>query len=65
MSDFEGLTPEELDEQTPTELPDREDLSIISANLVGPVHPALASVVPDDTLASSDQPIDAVEPDAG
>jgi hypothetical protein len=65
MSELEGLTPEELDEQTPTELPDREALSIISANLVGPVHPAMASVVPNDTLAPPDQPIDAVEPDAG
>jgi len=65
MPELEGLTPEEMDEQTPTELPDREALSIISANLVGPLHPALATVLPDDSVAATDEPAESLDPGAG
>jgi len=46
MADLDGgLSPEELEEQAVVELPVRESLSIISGNLVGPIHPALPGVI--------------------
>jgi hypothetical protein len=63
MADFDdGLSPEELEEQAVVELPVRESLSIISGNLVGPIHPALTGAIPtvpapaDADPAAADMP---------
>jgi len=59
-----GLTPDELEEQAVVELPVRESLSIISGNLVGPIHPALSGAIPtvpapaDADPATADLPAD-------
>lgn len=46
------LTPEELENQDGEELPDREAMSLINANLVAPVNAAVAAnVLSDDSIA--------------
>jgi hypothetical protein len=51
MSDKE-LTPDELDEETGEELPDREAMSLINANVAAPVNAAVAlNVLSDDSVA--------------
>lgn len=46
------LTPEELDEENAAELPDREAMSLINANLAAPVNAAVAAnVLSDDSIA--------------
>jgi len=46
------LTPEELSEQEAAELPDREAMSLINANLAAPVNVAAAlNVLSDDSVA--------------
>ncbi len=48
----EGLTAEELEAQSPEELPDREAMSLINANLAAPVNAAIAlNVLSDDSIA--------------
>ena len=42
------LTPEELENQTGEELPDREAMSLINANLAAPVNAAVAANVLSD-----------------
>lgn len=47
-----ALTPEELAEQAAAELPDREAMSLINANLAAPVNAAVAAnVLSDDSIA--------------
>jgi hypothetical protein len=46
------LTPEELDAQTVEELPDREAMSLINANLAAPVNAAVAlNALSDNSVA--------------
>jgi len=42
------LTDEEMEEQEASELPDREAMSLINANLAIPVHAAIAANIPSD-----------------
>ena len=47
-----ALTSEELDAQTGEELPDREAMSLVNANLAAPVNLAAAlNVASDDSIA--------------
>ena len=47
-----GLTPEELDAETAEELPEREQMSLLNANLAAPVNAAVAlNVASDDSIA--------------
>ena len=46
------LTPEELENETGEELPDREAMSLINANLAAPVNAAVAAnVLSDNSIA--------------
>jgi len=46
------LTPEELEAQDGTELPDREAMSLINANLAAPINAAVAAnVLSDNSVA--------------
>jgi hypothetical protein len=48
----EGLSEEELDAQGGEELPDREAMSLLNANLAAPVNAAVAAnVLSDDSIA--------------
>ncbi len=48
----QGLTDAELEAQTGEELPDREAMSLINANLAAPVNAAVAAnVLSDDSVA--------------
>ncbi len=50
--DNQELTPEELDAQSVEELPDREAMSLINANVAAPVNLAAAlNVASDDSVA--------------
>jgi len=50
MSDKEReLTPEELEAQEAAELPDREAMSLINANLAAPINAAVALNVASDS----------------
>jgi hypothetical protein len=47
-----ALTPEELEQQDAAELPDREAMSLIDANVAAPVNVAAAlNVLSDDSVA--------------
>lgn len=46
------LTAEELEQEAASELPDREAMSLINANLAAPVNAAVAAnVLSDDSIA--------------
>ena len=48
----QGLTPEELQQEGVAELPDREAMSLIDANVAAPVNVAAAlNVLSDDSVA--------------
>ena len=48
----QGLTDEELAEQDAEQLPDREAMSLINANLAAPVNAAVAAnILSDDSIA--------------
>lgn len=50
--DQPGLSGAELDAQSGEQLPDREQMSLISANLAAPVNAAVAAnVLSDDSIA--------------
>jgi hypothetical protein len=53
MSDNEGeLSPEELEAQEAAELPDREAMSLINANIAAPINVAAAlNVASDNSIA--------------
>jgi len=49
------LTPEELQEQQVSELPDRENMSLVNANLAAPINLAAAlNVLSDNSTATAD-----------
>jgi hypothetical protein len=53
--DQTGLTPDELDAQDASELPDREEMSLVNANVAAPVNLAAAlNVLSDNSTASAD-----------
>jgi hypothetical protein len=57
----EGLTPEELEAQNGEQLPDREQMSLINANLAAPVNAAVAANVLSDNsvaYANAEQDVD-------
>ncbi len=59
MSDKE-LTPQELEEQEAAELPDREAMSLVNANIAVPVNAAVAAnVLSDNAVAIADATQDA------
>lgn len=48
----QGLTEEELDQEAGEELPDREAMSLINANLAAPINAAVAAnVLSDNSVA--------------
>lgn len=54
------MTPEELDNETGEELPDREAMSLVNANIAVPVNAAIAAnVLSDDAVAYADATQDA------
>jgi hypothetical protein len=51
----QGLTDEELEAEAGEELPDREAMSLINANLAAPVNAAVAAnVLSDNSVAYAD-----------
>ena len=55
MNDLDTLTAEEIQSQDATELPDREAMSLIDANLAAPVNAAVAlNVLSDGSVAYAD-----------
>jgi hypothetical protein len=55
------LTPEELEAQEAAELPDREAMSLINANIAAPVNAAVAANILSDGLvayANAEQDVD-------
>jgi hypothetical protein len=55
VSDKPALTPEELEEAGGEQLPDREQMSLINANLAVPVNAAVAAnVLSDGSIAYAD-----------
>ena len=57
----EGLTSEELDAQSGEELPDREAMSLIDANVAAPVNAAVAANILSDNsvaYANAEQTVD-------
>jgi hypothetical protein len=55
VSETPGLTPEELEEQGGEQLPDREQMSLINANIAVPVNAAVAAnVLSDGSIAYAD-----------
>jgi hypothetical protein len=52
MSENTDLTPEEIDAESVEELPDREAMSLINANLAAPINAAVAAnVLSDNSIA--------------
>ncbi len=50
----QALTPEELDQQQGEELPDREEMSLINANIAAPINAAIAAnVLSDNSTATA------------
>lgn len=62
MSDQDkGLSDQELEEQQGEELPDREAMSLINANLAAPVNAAVAANILSDNsiaVANAEQNVD-------
>jgi len=58
--DQTGLAPEELEAQNAEELPEREEMSLINANVAAPVNAAVAANVLSD---NSDAVANAVQTD--
>ena len=55
------LTPEELEQQSGAQLPDREAMSLIDANVAAPVNAAIAAnILSDDSIAyaNAEQTVD-------
>ena len=52
MAEEKGLSPEELEKQGTEEVGEREEMSLINANLAAPVNAAVAAnVLSDDSVA--------------
>lgn len=61
MTENEGLTPEELEEHSSEQLPEREEMALINANLAAPVNAAVAANVLSDNsvaYANAEQNVD-------
>jgi hypothetical protein len=55
MTDIEKVSDAELEAQTAEELPDREQMSLINANIADPVNAAVAAnVLSDNSIAYAD-----------
>lgn len=55
MTEHPGLSPEELDAVSGEQLPDREQMSLVNANVAVPVNAAVAAnVLSDDSIADAD-----------
>ena len=55
MTDQPGLSPEELDGASGEQLPDREQMSLVNANVAVPVNAAVAAnVLSDGAVAYAD-----------
>jgi len=55
MTEQPGLSPEELDAASGEQLPDREQMSLVNANVAVPVNAAVAAnVLSDDSVADAD-----------
>jgi hypothetical protein len=55
MSDIEKVSDAELEEQSAEALPDREQMSLINANIAAPVNAAVAAnVLSDNSIAYAD-----------
>ena len=52
MASKEGLSSKELDQQQAEELPDREAMSLINANIAIPINAAVAANVLSDNATS-------------
>ena len=51
----DGLSKEELEEQSGEQLPDREQMSLLNANIAAPVNAAVAAnVLSDNSVAIAD-----------
>lgn len=60
MTDVSGLTPEELAAAEGEQLPDREQMSLVNANIAVPVNAAVAAnVLSDGAIAYADATQDA------
>ena len=60
----EGLTEEELQAQAGEQLPEREEMSLINANLAAPVNAAVAANVLSDNsvaYANAEQDVDIIQ----
>ena len=61
MTEKRELTPEELEQQEVAELPDREAMSLINANVAAPVNAAVAAnILTEDStaIANAEQDVD-------
>jgi hypothetical protein len=61
VQEVEGLSEEELEAQTGEGLPDREEMSLIDANIAAPVNAAVAANVLSDgsvAYANAEQDVD-------
>jgi hypothetical protein len=55
VTDQPGLSPEELDDASGEQLPDREQMSLVNANVAVPVNAAVAAnVLSDGAIAYAD-----------
>ena len=55
MADTEKVTNEELEEQNAEALPDREQMSLVNANIAAPVNAAVAlNALSDGSVAYAD-----------
>lgn len=55
MTDIEKVTNEELEEQNAEALPDREQMSLVNANIAAPVNAAVAlNALSDGSVAYAD-----------
>lgn len=55
MSEQPGLTPEEIDAASGESLPEREQMSLVNANVAVPVNAAVAAnVLSDGSIAYAD-----------
>ena len=64
MTEENQLTPAELEAQTVEELPDREAMSLINANIAAPVNAAVAANILSDNsiaIANAEQDVDIIQ----
>ena len=55
IANRDGLTPEELDAENAADLPDREAMSLVDANVAVPVNAAVAAnVLTNESTATAD-----------